>query len=219
MLHAARYIAIRRLGFQDWGIVPPMRADIRAWVARLALPAVWTCWLAGCAHSTRCDASGGAGATTREHSKTSGTQYATRLRDIRELYEKGVRELSDGSDDRGAQEFHAVVHLLMYGEGNGEVLFQQIDDDGWAFACNDLTRIFALSAYRYGALLAEKGEGSAYLCIALKARPDVILPLATTERLKPGVREIFDTVKRDSHCYFENGWRARSAPTFSDLTY
>jgi hypothetical protein len=84
--------------------------------------------------------------------------------------------------DRGSA-FMSIVDLLYYGAGGGEFLYEQLEDGHWAFRCDELTRLYALAAYRYAVVLSdyhEDQEGTLdeakhNFCLALQSRPDVVV--------------------------------------------
>jgi hypothetical protein len=101
-------------------------------------------------------------------------------------------------------------------EGGGEFLYERLEDGRWAHRCDDLTRLYALAAYRYGILFSDhkKSRGRersarGYFCIALRARPEVVLDVASKEGLSAAARIAFEAAKRDPFCNPEGGWRTK----------
>ena len=193
-------------------------ARMNRWLLRLFAPVTLAALLAGCAHATRCD--------RREDLPTEPqpppgaasdwrTGYKTNLQAARDSYKKGMRLFEHnaglGLSARGHWEFGSVVaaHTTGAGGGGDGYLFEQLENGEWAYRCDDMTRLFALSAYRAAVLEAEDGsyEAPGNFCVALHARPDVVLAIVRKEGLSPNARAAFEQALRNPRCYFEDGYR------------
>jgi hypothetical protein len=150
---------------------------------------------------------------------------------LRRDYEEGMRRYSLEKTDGSATNFAGVVHTAEELE-HGGALFEQRPDGRWQYRKDEVSELYALAAFRLAQAEAdlrpshekwgERAERD--FCIALEARPDVILPLVKKEGLSAQARRIFDRVirhqapserRRGHSCYVKGGWRSvDSKPPF-----
>jgi hypothetical protein len=140
------------------------------------------------------------------------------LREVERYYAEGMALYSQepGSSvrrDRGRSEFAQVHEGLFYDWEGGALLFEQLDDGHWGYRCDEVTRNYALSSYRDGALVLETGDaaGSAaafnLMCEAVRARKEVVIDAAGRDALSAGARAILRHALSDPKCDVPNGWR------------
>jgi hypothetical protein len=183
---------------------------------------LWT----GCAHSpARCDQRPAALEQPPEDASAGELAWyrrrTTLLSEATRLYQAITRSVADKSGPYESDHFRSVTEMLGP-NSHGDLLFEQLPDGYWAYRCDEVTRLYALAAYRYA--LAQAGRAPAgseqaalaemYFCRAVEARPDLVLPLAQREAMGLRARELFAATLRESSCYYQAGWRSddRSAP-------
>lgn len=155
---------------------------------------------------------------------------------LRRLYDEGMSYLQEGKPGNAAPRFSAAIEeAQQFEEGAG--LFEQRPDGLWQYRRDEISELYALAAYRSAVLFgtdrrdqdrSEREKGSErHFCLALEARPDVILPLVKQEGLTPRARRIFNRAKRNHDpmernrggtCYVIGGWRSTDTkrPRFAD---
>lgn len=149
----------------------------------------------------------------------------TVLQTAREYYEKEMRVFRAMNPDLGERgqnlpNFREIEEYLRYST-HGEFLYEQLDDGHWAYRCDDLTRLLALSLYRWAIYSADyekfreewerERSTRSLFCSALQKRPEVILDVVKKEGLSPDARRFFEAARRIPGCVPERGWRTKSA--------
>lgn len=113
--------------------------------------------------------------------------------------------------------FYGAASALREWQGGGG-LFVQRPDGNWVYRKDEVSELYALAAYRFAIQNVDRpgGEGASKaereFCSAVKARPDVVLPLVEKEGLDTEARPIFERAK--ARCLVPGGWVYPSRPQF-----
>jgi hypothetical protein len=152
---------------------------------------------------------------------------------VRAMYDAGMRALRthapNGDErDHGETNFAGIVRHTLMMNSDGEFLYEQLEDGSWVFRCDELTRIYALAAFRSAQIQVDFESARSgwqhwarlYFCVALRARPDVILDLVAKEPLSKAARAIFEQTMQDESgsCYVEGGWRGAERPMWQETS-